>query len=257
MEVKLSDIYVGTMIKDKEISFADAEKYDIRTYWKCKHGHLYETIPKFAQNIYEMGLCPCCLKLKNEPQDLAAWNYDNPKSLFQLDIEIFGGAIGKRFIQTKDNYINQLNYNSTKRIMWNIDGKGRVYSVKDMVHKITEENQQRLREIYEQPQKIENRFKVIRCEACGKYDIKFSASDLDKIKCGFCNEYVHNPFSFGRWLSQHKKIEEKLEDYFTWEQLNKLKGLNKDDESTNVVFTYGFNVRNTTIYCITHNLIDL
>ena len=80
---------------------------------------------------------------------------------------------------------------------------------------------------------------------------------LDKIKCGLCKEYVHNPFTLGRWLSKHKDIEEKLEEYLSWEQLNKAKGLHKDDETTDIVLTYTFNVRNTNAYCITHGLIDL
>ena len=257
MESYLKDNYIGTMIKDKEISLEDAYKYDKWVYFKCKQGHLFETWPKLAINIFKMELCPCCLKMKNESQDYSADSYENPKSLFQLDMEIFNWEISKRFIQTKDNYINQINYNSTKRILWNINGKAKTYSVKDMVKKLTEENQQRLKEIYEQPWKIGNKFKVIKCEACGKYEIKFYNMNIDNIKCDFCNEFVHNPFSFGRWLSQHKKVEEKLDMYLSWEQLNKLKGLHKDDENTNVVLAYGLNVKNTNVYCITHDLVDL
>lgn len=248
--------YIGTMDPDTELSLEQAAKYRVITKWSCNKGHIFEAFPDFAYDIINGGYCPCCQREQGGIYDFCPTEYKKENSLFELDQELFGGQIERYFVQTENNYINNIEYNSTKGVCFNIAGKARVISPKKFVEKITEANQERLRFAFENGIAPEKFFEVIRCEACGKYMVHYRYGKKNKnSKCPYCDNFIYKPFSLGRWLVKHPKIRKQLQELVSEQDYKRLQGLNKDDEYNEIILMNIYGIRTVNAFMITHGLV--
>ena len=165
------------------------------------------------------------------------------------------------FIQSDDNYINWINYKSQRIIDWNIQGKWMCMSTERIVRKLTERKQEILKEKYIKQSKYEGLFKVVKCEACGKYFIHFNDGRTeDKLKCTFCNEYAYRPFTLDRWLSKHHKERDVLEEYLSIADYEMICSLDKEDKDTEIRirnYKKRYEMVVTNPFEITHNFKSL
>lgn len=46
-----------------------AAKYDVITNWSCDKGHEFWSTAQFVEDVIDKDLCPCCMKLREEPID--------------------------------------------------------------------------------------------------------------------------------------------------------------------------------------------
>lgn len=243
--VRLDEHYIGSM------------KYDV--YWKCGHGHYFKAHEMNIEHILENELCPCCLKLKGKNPYLRVVDCSGLNSLFNLDYELFDGQLDKWFVQSDDNYINGLSYKATKKVDWNIEGNMISMSPAEIVKEYTKRNQYKLKEIYDgQVKKKGDLFEVVQCEACGKYMPHYKLdNNIENEKCMFCDEFIHNPFSFGRWLDKNASIKEELHKTLDEKDLKKIRGLNKNDTDTQIIIPRQLGIIRTTAFDITHNNIAI
>lgn len=252
--MNLEDYYLGNMTKNEE-TIEQAKENNSLVYWKCKHEHLFQTYVIFAENIIENDLCPCCMKSKGENQDMATTDCTEPDSLYTLDYEMFEGELNKMVVQSDSNFINEVRYDSQNGIDWNINGKLKCIAPVKMMKKMTEQNQSKLKEIFETQKKYEKLFEVIQCESCGMYLPHYSwDKNINNEKCTFCNKYIHNPFSLGRWLQKHLKIKRWLQKNCEDSEFKKICELNKNDTNTKILIEIPYGIKTTTAFEITHGL---
>ena len=249
--MNILDYYIGA--RDKLISIEKAEAEDMLVEWKCKQGHIFETTANLVESVINNGYCPCCRKLEGLEEDAVARDCTEPDSLFSMDCELFDGQISKRYIHSGNNYINTIKYNSLNGMDWNIGGKIINMSPASMVKRISQDNQVKLRDIYDKQQKYGRLFEIIRCESCSMFQPRYKADrKLKSERCLLCGELLHNPFSFGRWLDDHRKIKSKLHELVSEKEFKRLIILNRNDTNTQIILQTELGIRKTTIFDITH-----
>lgn len=248
---KIRPYYIG---HNNKITMEQAAKYDVITNWSCDKGHEFWSTAQFVEDVIDKDLCPCCMKLREEPIDGLALDRTQPNSLFNLDYELFGKELSTKFIYT-DTCINTISFKSTKGLSWNIDGKVKVISPNKMVYKMMEKKQADLKKRYELGAEDSHHFEVIKCEACGKYLVHYRDYKIrEKEKCPFCKEFILHPFSFGRWLDKHKDIDQKLIYSLSEAEYKMIRGYHKDDEVHEIVIPNDYRIDKTNIFCITHDI---
>lgn len=251
MEIDIRDYYLGLQDEIIDIEKADAE--DKLVEWKCKHGHKFMTTVSLAASVIKNELCPCCRERNGLELDVAAVDCTEPYSLYVLDREIFEGELEKKFVSSGNNCFNTTKYNSINGVDWNIGGKLINMSPASMIKRIVEEKQYILREKYEVAKKYENNFEIMKCEACGKYIPHFKWDRISKNeKCPQCNEFIHNPFTFGRWLNERPKIKKRLHELLSKSEFNRIYNLNRNDTDTRIIIPAEIGIINTTAFDITH-----
>lgn len=252
----LEKYYLGTFYKGN-ITMEQAKIVKIVAKFRCKRGHVFVSSVDFAEEAIENNMCHCCRLGIGDAEEMGTkFNNDTyTNSLFQLDYEIFDGLIDKMISPDTECFINHESYRSHRGMGFIINGKQRKISPYQMVKKVTEKNQNLLREKYESQDKMRQFFQVVKCEACGKYMVRYiDHIDLENMKCDFCKEFVHQPFSFGRWLKNHISIRDRLQEIYDEKEYKRICSLHKDDSLTPVLVSTGTSARSVTPLEITHGI---
>lgn len=255
----LEKYYLGTYYKGN-ITMEQARNVKIAAKFRCKRGHLFISTVDRAEYDIENNMCHCCRLYMGDAEEIGTkFNDDtDTKSLFQLDYEIFDGLIDKMISPETDYYINHESYRSRRRMGFVINGKYKKISPYQMVKKMTEQNQNLLAEKYRNQDKIMQYFIVVKCEACGKYMVRYREHiDLKNMKCDFCKEFVHQPFSFGRWLESHVSERDILQEVYDEKEYKRICGLHKDDSLTPILVSTGTSARSVTPLEITRGIVNI
>lgn len=255
----LEKYYLGTDYKGN-ITLEQARNVKIAAKFRCKRGHVFMAHPEFAEELIENDMCNCCRIYMGDAEELGTkFNDDTyPHSLFQLDYEIFDGLIDKMISPETEYFINHESYRSRRGMGFIINGKQKKVSPYQMVKKVTEENQNLLAGKYRTQDKKRQFFLIVKCEACGKYMIRYREHiDLENMKCDFCKEFVHQPFSFGRWLKEHFSERMILEDVYSEEEFKRICSLHKDDSLTPILVSNKIGARSVTPLEITHGIVNI
>lgn len=255
----LEKYYIGTYYKGN-ITLEQARNVKILAKFRCKRGHVFISGVDRAEEDIENNMCHCCRLYMGDAEEMGTkFNDDtDTKSLFQLDYEIFDGLIDKMISPETDCYINHESYRSRRGMGFVINGKYKKISPYQMVKKMTEQNQNLLAEKYRTQDKIMQYFIVVKCEACGKYMVRYREHiDLKNMKCDFCKEFVHQPFSFGRWLETHVSERDILQEVYDEKEYKRICGLHKDDSLTPILVSTGTSARSVTPLEITRGIVNI
>lgn len=255
----LEKYYLGSCCKST-ITMEQAENIKIAARFRCKRGHVFISFVDWAEEDIENNMCHCCRLYMGDAEEMGTkFNDDtNPNSLFQLDYEIFDGLIDKLISPDTECYINHESYRSRRGIGFVINDKHKKISPYMMVKRVTEENQSMLAEKYKSQDKIRQYFLVVKCEACGKYMVCYREHiDLKNMKCDFCKEFVHQPFSFGRWLESHVSERDILQEIYDEKEYKRICGLHKDDSLTPILVSTGTSARSVTPLEITRGIANI
>ncbi|MBR4982008.1 MAG: hypothetical protein IKY94_05560 [Lachnospiraceae bacterium] len=255
----LEKYYLGTDYKGN-ITLEQARNIKIAAKFRCKRGHVFISTVDRAEYDIENEMCHCCRLHIGDAEEMGTRANDDtyPTSLFQLDYEIFGGLIDKMISPETDCYINHESYRSRRGMGFVINAKYKKISPYQMVKKMTEEHQVLLAEKYRNQDKLRQFFLIVKCEACGKYMIRYREHiDLENMKCDFCKEFVHQPFSFGRWLKEHFSERLILEDVYSEEEFKRICSLHKDDSLTPILVSNKIGARSVTPLEITHGIVNI
>lgn len=256
LNMDLEKYYLGT-VYGNDITMEQARNIGIVAKFRCKRGHVFLSHVEQAEENIKNDMCHCCRLHIGDAEEVGTIGNEDtyPTSLFQLDYEVFDGLIDKMISPDTEHFINHESYRSHRGIGFIINGKPRKMSPYTMVKKITEEHQDILYEKYQKQDKFRNLFIIVKCEACGKFMIRYKEHiDLEKMKCDFCKEFVHQPFSFGRWLKNHISIKLRMEDILSEEEFKRVCGLHKDDSINQILVETGSNPKCVTPLEITHGI---
>lgn len=255
----LEKYYLGTYYKGN-ITFEQAKNVNIIAKFRCKRGHVFMSHVDHAEEDIENNMCHCCRLYIGDSEEMGTIGNDDTytNSLFQLDYEIFDGLIDKMISPDTECFINHESYRSHRGMGFVINGKYKKISPYQIVKKKTEENQKLLAEKYKNQDKMRQYFLVVKCEACGKYMVRYRDHiDLKNMKCDFCKEFVHQPFSFGRWLKNHISESLILQEIHSEKEFKRICGLHKDDSLTPILVSTSFGARSVTPLEITHGIVKI